>query len=310
MQPDPARIETILRALPAFKAARVDSIAPVEGGASNLTYRVGVRAAPYAAVAFRLQRQSGIFQPYDVVREGRVLQALAATDIPVPRVLLMAPDTAALGAPFIVLEWIDAPHMGLAGREADYGAFVRMVAAIHRADWMRAGFDVLAIPPDATTATAGEIEAVANRIAAFAVDDPLLARAHERLLAHIPADGALSLCQGDINVFNYLFRNREVVGVVDWEQARIGDRRSDIAQLVVLAHLKGAPFGPVHAQGFVQAYEAASGDRLGGLEFFRAFWAWQLAFIHHAWLKTNGTEPWYTREAVGELLERSLAEVG
>jgi aminoglycoside phosphotransferase (APT) family kinase protein len=291
-------------------AARVDGIAPVEGGASNLTFRVALRAAPYGAIALRLQRATGIFQPYDVVREGRVLQALAATDIPAPRVLLIAPDGAALGAPFVILEWIDAPHMGIAGREADYGAYVRTVAAIHRVDWARPGFDVLPIPPDAATATAGEIEAVANRITAFGVDDPLLTHAHQRLLSNVPGDGGLSLCQGDINVFNYLFRNREVVGVVDWEQARIGDRRSDVAQLVVLAHLKGAPFGPVHSQGFVQAYEAASGQLLSGLEFFRAFWAWQLTFIHHAWLKSNGTEPWYTREAVGELLERSLAEVG
>ena len=36
----------------------------------------------------------------------------------------------------------------------------------------------------------------------------------------MPGDGRLALCQGDINVFNYLFRDREVVGVVDWEQAR------------------------------------------------------------------------------------------
>ena len=309
MQPSAKRVEMVLRALPGFQAARVGSIAPVEGGASNLTFRVGLKDAPYGAVALRIQRETGIFQPYDVVREGRVLQALARTEIPVPRVLALAPDTAALDAPFIVLEWIEAPHMGIAGREADYGAFARMVAAIHRIDWNGPGFDVLGRPSHPAEATAAEIELVASRIAAFDLRDPRLASAREHLGSHIPNDGALALCQGDINVYNYLFRNREVVGVVDWEQARIGDRRSDIAQLVALAHLKGAPFGPVHAQGFVHAYEAASGETLHGLEFFRAFWAWQLMFIHHAWLQSNGSEPWYSLAAVGELLERSLAEV-
>ena len=299
----------VLRTLPGYQGSRVLALAPVEGGASNLTYRVALDAAPFRAVALRLQRDSGIFQPYDVVREGRVIQALAATDIPVPRVVAMAPDAAALGAPFIVLEWIEAPHMGIAGAHADYGAFVRMVAAIHQVDWQRTGLGAVLPATDAAAATGGEIDAVAARIEAFEVEDSLLASARDQLRDHLPGDGALALCHGDINVFNYLFRNREVVGVVDWEQARIGDKRSDIGQLVTLAHLKGAPFGPVHAQGFVQAYQAASGETLHGLEFFRAFWAWQLAFIHHAWVQSNGTEPWYTLDSAEELLERALAEV-
>ena len=134
------------------------------------------------------------------------------------------------------------------------------------------------MPGSPKEALAGEVEAVAARMPAFGcAEDPLLVRALAALRAASPAGGRLALCQGDINVFNYLFRERKVVAVVDWEQARISDPRSDVGQLVALSHLKGAPFGPAGEVPFVRMYEAVAGEELAGMEFFRAFWVFQLA---------------------------------
>jgi len=283
----------------------------VDGGASNITCRVDLASAATPAVALRLQRDRGIFEPYAVLREGEVLRKLKPAAIPVPAVLFEEPGPSPLGAPFLVLEWVDAPHMGEAGADADFGAYVAMVAAIHEADWGGLGLaEVLPLPGSPRAACLDEVDAVAARMAAFVPGgDPLLRQAHARLREAAPGDGDLRLCQGDINVFNYLFRGGQVVAVVDWEQARIGDCRSDIGQLVALAHLKGAPYGPADAQPFVQAYGMASGRPLSGMAWFRAFWLWQLAVIHHGWVAFNGTEPWYTRSQVYELLDAALAEV-
>ena len=121
--------------------------------------------------------------------------------------------------------------------------------------------------------------------------------------------GRLALCHGDPNPFNYLFRDGEVVAVVDWEQARISDPRSDVAQLVALSHLRGAaPFGPVRENMFVQLYEGADGDTLEGLELFRAFWLFQLGVVYHGW-KTFGIEPWFTWKQIEDLLPLALAEL-
>jgi len=125
----------------------------------------------------------------------------------------------------------------------------------------------------------------------------------------VPATGTLALCQGDINVFNYLFRGGRVVGVVDWEQARISDPRSDVGQLVALAHLKGAPFGPAAQQSFVRAYSAVSGATLGEMEYFRAFWLFQLGVIYYGWKSFNESEPWYAWDHLAELLDAALAEL-
>jgi aminoglycoside phosphotransferase (APT) family kinase protein len=125
----------------------------------------------------------------------------------------------------------------------------------------------------------------------------------------VPGNGRLALCQGDINIFNYLFLGEDVVAVVDWEQARISDPRSDVGQLVALSHLKGAPFGPADSQSFVHAYGAASGKAVTGMGYFRARWLFELGVIYHGWKRFNNSEPWYTWEHLAELLEQSLAEL-
>jgi aminoglycoside phosphotransferase (APT) family kinase protein len=310
MVPRPADFEPWLNRLPGFEDARVGSMTAVDGGASNVTCRVELLSGTVRRVCLRLQRERGIFEPYDVIREGRVIAALAATDVPVPRLLGMDPSADPLGAPFIVLEWVDAPHMGLAP-DADFDAFTRMVARIHAVDWQAAGLAFLGVPASVREALERDLAAVEARMPGFGcAGEPLLEDALSRLRATVPAEGRLALCQGDINVFNYLFRGGEVVAVVDWEQARISDPRVDVGQLLALSHLKGAPLGPAERMPFAVRYRAAAGADPGDLRWFRAMWLWQLAVIHHGWRRYgNGSTPWYSLEQASELLLMALAEL-
>jgi aminoglycoside phosphotransferase (APT) family kinase protein len=200
--------------------------------------------------------------------------------------------------------------MGEAGPEASFGAYTAAVAAIHALDWRSLGLDFLGVPPSPRAGIETEIEAVAARMPAFECErEPLLARALAALRKAVPGDGRLALCQGDINVFNYLFRAQKVVAVVDWEQARISDPRSDIGQLVALSHLKGAPFGPANEVPFVRAYEATTGAALPGMEFFRARWLFELGVIYYGWKAFNDSDPWYSWRDLFRLLEQALAEL-
>ncbi len=298
-----------LAAWGALGAAQATAIRKFEGGVSNITCRVDLYGAPVPAVVLRLQRDRGIFEPYDVIREGRVLDALAGSDVPVPRLLATESSAAALGAPFIVMEWIDAPHMGEAGPEASFPAFAGMVATIHALDWDALGLAFLGVPANAATALIAEVAAVDSRRLRFAPEEPLLDLAARSLAASVPADGVVALCQGDINVFNYLFRRGEVAAVVDWEQARLSDPRSDIGQLIALSHLKGAAFAEPASSPFIQLYGAAAGAVPTNLEWFRARWLWELGVIYHGWVAFNGTSPWYGWDELAELLERALAEI-
>jgi aminoglycoside phosphotransferase (APT) family kinase protein len=306
--PTPASLQSWLRRQRGFESVIVDRITQFSGGASNITCKVLLAGG--APVVLRLQRERGIFEPYDVLREAMVLQRLSRSSVPVPAVLGIEADVAVLGAPFALMQFVDAPHMGEAGPEADYAAFTAMVAQIHRLDWRSLDLGFLGVPRSASSALRLELEIVAQRMAAFGcADDSLFKESLRILRKSIPEDGHLALCQGDINVFNYLFRERKVVAVVDWEQARISDPRSDIGQLVALSHLKGAPFCPAGQAGFVRAYESATGKSVGAMEFFRAFWLFQLGVIHEGWVAFNGSSPWYGRAEVDALLSLAIREL-
>ena len=68
-------------------------------------------------------------------------------------------------------------------------------------------------------------------------------------------DGAAVLCQGDTGPGNFLYKGDEVVGVVDWELAHIGDPMDDIAWLSWRATQHGFPDFPER----LREYERLSG---------------------------------------------------
>ena len=313
--PTLARVRAWLNGLPGFENTGVDSVDPLTDGLSNLTCRLSLTNSPVATAVLRVQPKAGIFEPYDVMREAAVMRCLAGTSVPVPGVLATDSDSSFFGAPCLLMEWVDAPHMPApevdpAAFAADLPPFAEALAAVHALDWRAAGLDFLGVPESPGDGFAREVDVVEGRMRAFGCDeDPLLTGALSVLRASTPTEGRLALCHGDPNPFNYLFRDRKVVAVVDWEQARIGDPRSDVAQLVALSHLRGAaPFGPVRENVFVQLYEGATGDTVEGLDLFRAFWVFQLGVVYHGW-KTFGVEPWFTWEQIEDLLPLVLAEL-
>ena len=313
--PEPSRIESWLRTLTGFEDARVVGVEPLTDGLSNVTCRLEVADGPVTTAVLRIQPTRGIFEPYDILREGRVLSHLAGTAVPVPGVLATESDRRYFGSPCLLLEAIDAPHMpapeaDFATFAADLPVFASALAGIHALDWKAAGLDFLGVPTSPVEAFRGEVETVARRMPAFGcAEEPLLDRALTRLREATPSGGRLALCHGDPNPFNYLFRHGQVVGVVDWEQALISDPRSDVGQLVALSYLRNAaPFGPPRDNPFVQLYEASTGETLEGMELFRARWLFQLGVVYHGW-KAYGTEPWFTWAQVQDLLSRSLDEL-
>src|SRR4051812_18008866 len=313
--PEPPRLESWLRTQSGFEDARVVGVEPLTDGLSNVTCRVEVAGGPVTTAVLRIQPAHGIFEPYDILREGRVLSSLARTAVPVPRLLAAESDPRFFGSPFLLLEWIDAPHMpapevDLATFAADLPPFASALAGIHAIDWQAAGLEFLGVPASPVDAFRGEIEMVARRMQGFGCsDEPLLVRALTTLRESTPSGGRLALCHGDPNPFNYLFHGQQVVGVVDWEQALISDPRSDVGQLVALSHLRGAaPYGPPGENPIVQLYEAATGAPLEGMELFRARWLFQLGVVYHGW-KAYGTEPWFSWAQIEDLLLQSLAEL-
>ena len=280
----------------------VTRVQPLDGGVSNLTWRIARGAA--AAVVLRVQREQGIFEPYDVVREARVLEALADSVIPVPRVLGLASDGDLLGAPFFVMEYIDAPHMGLAPRsawprpEGTQDSYVRTVAAIHGLDWRATGLDFLDPPPPGPEAARRDLATVMGRAHRYGLDAiRFIAETATWLGARLPRTAEPALSQGDINVYNYLVREGEVVAVVDWEQAQIGDPLCDLGLLAALHYVHGATGEPASLP-LIARYAQISGRDLRALPYFTLAGLHKLAVIHGIWTALLPDPPWYAWEDV------------
>ena len=133
-------------ALDAWMAAHVPgfagpvSIVPLTGGQSNPTWRVESSGATYVL----RQKPLGPVLPsaHAVDREFRVLDALRASAVPVPRVHALCEDPAIMGSMFYVMDHVPGrvlfdprlPGMTPQDRAATYASMNRTAAAIHTVD--------------------------------------------------------------------------------------------------------------------------------------------------------------------------------
>ena len=275
-------------------ASEATALARLDGGVSNLTWRVERAGAP--PVVLRVERERGIFQPYDVLREGQVLRALANTAVPVPVVLGEAARSAALGAACIVMEWIDAPHMGQAASAPQlFEAYRAAVDAIHAVDWRAAGLEFLGAPAPGAEAALRDLDAVAARAEAFGcAGDPFIVELAAVARAALPNSPPPRLCHGDINVFNYLVGpDGSICAVVDWEQAQLGDPLSDWGLICALSGLKGSDDAP-EEMPLAQPSLAAGNRSVGDLRYWTLHQLYKLAVIHQIWSEIGDAPPWYT----------------
>jgi aminoglycoside phosphotransferase (APT) family kinase protein len=300
-----------------FERTTFHDVSVVEGGASNNTWKVMLQNAPFDSIALRLEPEHGIFEPYSVNREATVLNALRQTNIPTPFVIGIEEDPDLLGAPFFVMEWVNAKHMGeVTSAEAGpliFSNFVEMVVRIHKINWKLPGFSFMDVPNSIKASNLAELTLIAQRMELFPgameADGGLLPHALDVLNKYAPSEGTLAFCQGDINIHNYLVKDSQIAAVVDWEQARIGDPRSDVGQLIALSNLRGFPFADPNEMPFVGLYEDISGAAVQNMEYFRARWLFELGVIYYGWRHFNDSEPWFQWGLLKELLGLSLTSL-
>src|SRR5262249_469245 len=100
-------------------------------------------------------------------------------------------------------------------------------------------------------------------------DDPLEPELRTATLRAWPAIAATSsptrLVHGDYWPGNLLWQRQRLTGVVDWEDARLGDPAEDLG--TCRAHLLML-FCPGGADGFLPAYEAAAGQHVRYVPFW------------------------------------------
>jgi aminoglycoside phosphotransferase (APT) family kinase protein len=189
-----------------------------------------------------------VFLEANFETQFRVMDALARhTDMPVPEMLWFEPDPSWFGSPFWIMARVegiaptDAPHYSVEGwlRDASPDEQARVwwngiaaLAAVHRLDWRALGLDRLDDPARGEPALEQQLTYYAESLewAEQGTPHPGARAALERLRANRPTSDAehVTITWGDARLANQMFRDGEVVAVLDWEMVALGDPRIDL----------------------------------------------------------------------------------
>jgi aminoglycoside phosphotransferase (APT) family kinase protein len=225
-------------------------------------------------VVVRLFRAGAIARhEVDPERLHRLLVALAATDLPVPRPLWFDPSSDLFGSPYSVVSWVPGKAVvpwSKEGRAMLAGAgtgpigaqFPALLADIHTLDWRAAGLDFLPVPEGETGFPAGCVEEIAaylNRVGDE--PEPILTDAVGWLRSNLPSPARTCLLHGDYRTGNMLFEEGRISAILDWEFARIGDPIFDLGWVCAPSNRVGSDLVcmVLPEKEFLVRYEESSG---------------------------------------------------
>jgi aminoglycoside phosphotransferase (APT) family kinase protein len=214
----------------------------ISGGRSNLTY--SVTSAAGTLVLRRPPLRAVRPTAHDMVREHRVLSALADTAVPVPATIHLCTDPDVLGAPFYLMERVDgvivrnALPAGYADAPEERTALayglLDVLAELHAVAPAAVGLADFGRPDGylqrQVRRWVGEWEALRDQ------DRPELDRLAADLATAVPDGTTGSIVHGDYRLDNVVLdrdRPDRVRAVLDWEMSTLGDPLADLGLLVV-----------------------------------------------------------------------------
>lgn len=238
------------------------AVAQFEGGQSNPTFLLS--AASGRLVLRKKPRGELAPSAHAIDREYRVLQAVGAGGVPVPRVRAFCEDGSVVGTAFYVMDYVPGrvagdpllPEETPAGRTAVYDSMNEALAALHLLDWRALGLEGFGRPEGYFRR---QLERWADRYRRNRVEDsPDMDRLALWLADRLPSDERASIVHGDYRLGNLILDpvRSGVAGVLDWELSTIGHPLADLAFNCMTYHL---PAGHPVAPGFVGADLGALG---------------------------------------------------
>lgn len=232
---DPAALEQYLAgAIEGFHG--LETIEKFPGGQSNPTYKLVAASGSY--VLRRKPAGTLLKSAHAIEREYQVMKALAATDVPVPRMLVLCEDEGVIGTAFFVMDYLDGrifwdpalPDLTRDDRAAVYDAMNAALAALHRVDVASVGLLGFGRPGDyfARQLSRWTDQYRASETGTLVDMDRLITWLADNLP---PDDGRVALVHGDYRIDNMIFdRNApRLLALLDWELSTLGHPFADLA---------------------------------------------------------------------------------
>jgi aminoglycoside phosphotransferase (APT) family kinase protein len=294
---DEDRVGAYLRdGLPDLIGDRVIHFEQFPGGKANLTYLA--RAGDVELVLRRPPLGPVAPKSHDMAREHRVLSVLHRVYPKAPRAYLLCEDGGVMGKPFFVMErrvghvirdrWPDELEADGVTPATVGGNLVDALGELHRVDHGALGLSDLGRPDGfAGRQVAGWTDRWHR---AREDDEPAMEEVSARLADSIPPPQAAVLLHNDFKLDNTMIgETGEVVAVLDWDMATIGDPLVDLG--TTLAYWGGpGPASVIAADSVmlgeamtidevVARYEAATGFDVSGIDWYRALAMFRIAVI-------------------------------
>ncbi|OBK59042.1 acyl-CoA dehydrogenase [Mycobacterium gordonae] len=257
----------------------IEGLHALTGGASSLTYagrlagrQVVVKVAPAGVEPIGHR---------DVLRQCRIIKALAPTPVPVPRVLLEDPGDPPEVPPLFVMSRVDGdspeplfdlgaadqPETLLANRFRDAA---ETMARLHRMEPAALG---LAAEP--VIGPEAEIDRWCRTLETV---DPALAPGwpdlRDALRAALPAPLRPTLVHGDFRLGNLLAIGDRITAVIDWEIWSVGDPRVDVGWFLINSdpqtYRRATRDVGVTPAELAAVYQSALGYSVPDLDWFQA----------------------------------------
>jgi len=329
----------VLRPLEALLDAHGIGSGPIEAttvgeGHSNVTYLVRREGAE--VVLRRPPRGPLPPSAHDVLREARLLQAIAGTGVRVPAVLLACEDASVIGAPFYVMEKVEGVVMTSAipdpldtpaQRRAIADELIDALVEVHACDWRAAGLEWFGKPD-------GYLDRQIRRFGGLWEHNktrelPVLDRVTDWLRTNVPEQQAATIVHGDYRLGNTMFAAdapARLRAIFDWELATIGDPLADLGYLTATYPEPGDDTGAIFSlasvttrEGFparaelIARYEERSGRSMRDVPWYTTLALWKSAvFLEGSYkrlLAGTTDDPFFQMldTAVPEIAERAWA---
>ncbi|MFD2562021.1 phosphotransferase family protein [Aquimarina rubra] len=269
-------------------------------GYSNLTYLLKIENKEYV---LRRPPFGAIKRGHDMGREFKVQSGVYKAFPKVPKMYAFTDDKSVLGCPFYIMEKVDG--IILSAREAkkrnvsanDFktiaDSWLNTFVELHKLDYKAVGLEDLGRPE-------GYVERqVLNwgkQYLNAATDDvPSAEKVMKWMEEHQPKDYRYSLVHNDFKYDNVVFKDdswKEVIAVLDWEMATLGDPLMDLGTSLGYWTMssdhefvqQGIP-SPTIMEGnpsrseIVELYAQKSGKDVDHLVFYYAFGLFKIAVI-------------------------------
>jgi aminoglycoside phosphotransferase (APT) family kinase protein len=240
---------------------------------------------------------------HDMLREARLIGALADTPVPVADLLATADADEVIDVHFYVMSFaagpvvttrtpapLDSPEI----RRRIGETLVDTLAELHAVDWEGAGLRDLGRPE-------GFNARHLKRMARLVADEdgappPHFAAIDSWLGAHVPPESGAAIVHNDFRIGNVVLapdRPGEIAAVLDWELATIGDPLFDLGYFLAGVPDPDTPMTPTEELGtamleegyptrkeLADRYAERTGADLSALGWYTALALWKLAVLY------------------------------